>query len=94
MERRTLVVGLALSLAAPGTALATLARPSTERFRWTPDGRVFRRDGSGWIESIRLARDSRILQIDDTGARTILIAEHAGNQYQLFSTGDDQWRTR
>lgn len=93
MHRRDLLVGLALGTAAPAHALAGFIGPPPSRFRWTADGRVYRRTTAGWVDSIRLAPDIQVLAIDESGPEARLIARRNGHRFDLYSADGRCWST-
>lgn len=93
MQRRRLLTGLLLAAAVPSQALAGFAGAATARFRWTPDGRVFRRTSTGWTESLHLGAGFEILTIDESRPEARLVARHSQRPFELRSLDGRCWRT-
>jgi hypothetical protein len=92
MERRELLLGLTSLLVTPTTVLAGHVRQSSDHYRWTSDGRVFRRHGESWVESISLGPEIQVFRIDDFDKSAVLTAVHAGRRFQLKTRDGRRWR--
>ncbi|AKS41517.1 hypothetical protein [Wenzhouxiangella marina] len=93
MHRRHLLLGLAFAAAVPAYSLAGIPAAPASRFRWTADGRVLRRHGAGWVDSINLGPNIEILDIDETGPIARLLVRHAGHRFELHSSDGRRWMT-